>query len=81
MKKYVKGIKDDIMTFLLLLPAVFVCLPIILLVTGSVMGNGELKQYLSPVFSDGMEFISWKIVPNYPTFENYGKLLFLTPQF
>ena len=81
MKKYVKGIKDDIMTFLLLLPAVFVCLPIILLVTGSVMGNGELKQYLSPVFSDGMEFISWKIVPNYPTFENYGKLLFLTPEF
>ena len=81
MKKYVKGIKDDIMPFLRLLPAVFVCLPIILLVTGSVMGNGELKQYLSPVFSDGMEFISWKIVPNYPTFENYGKLLFLTPQF
>ena len=46
MKKYVKGIKDDIMTFLLLLPAVFVCLPIILLVTGSVMGKkGQKDQY------------------------------------
>lgn len=81
MKKYSKGIKDDIATVLLLLPAAFVCLPIIFLVTGSVMGNGELRQYLSPVFSDGMDFISWKIVPDYPTFENYGKLLFLTPQF
>lgn len=81
MKKYSKDIKDDIATVLLLLPAAFVCLPIIFLVTGSVMGNGELRQYLSPVFSDGMDFISWKIVPDYPTFENYGKLLFLTPQF
>lgn len=79
--KTVKSIKEGLAAVLLLLPAVLVCLPIILLVTGSVMGNGELKQYLSPVFSEGMDFIGWKLVPDYPTFENYGKLLFLTPQF
>lgn len=79
--RHIKSVKQGLTTFLLLLPAIFVCLPIILLVTGSVMGNGELKQYLSPIFTEGMEYISWKLVPDYPTFENYGKLLFMTPQF
>ncbi|MCM1253005.1 MAG: carbohydrate ABC transporter permease [Clostridium sp.] len=77
----IKYIKKEITTILLLLPTVFVCLPIVLLVTGSVMGNGELRQYLSPIFAESMDFVSWKLVPDYPTFENYGKLLFLTPQF
>ena len=81
MSKKIKHIKRELIAFLLLLPAVFVCLPIILLVTGSVMSNGELRQHLLPVFSDALEYISWKIVPDYPTFENYGKLLFMTPQF
>lgn len=81
MKGNFKSVKTEMTTILLLLPAVFVCLPIILLITGSVMGNGELRQYLSPIFSEGTDFISWKLVPDYPTFENYGKLLFLTPQF
>lgn len=74
-------VKQDIITLFLLLPAVFTVLPIILLITGSVMGNGELKQYLSPIYAEGMEYISWKLIPDYPTFANYGKLLFLTPQF
>ena len=73
--------KKGIIIFLISLPTLLVCLPIILLVTGSVMSNGELRQHLAPVFSDGVEYISWKIVPDYPTFENYGKLLFMTPQF
>lgn len=79
--KKLKDIKREITTALLMFPAAFVCLPIILLITGSVMGNGELRQYLSPIFTETMEYISWKLVPDYPTFENYGKLLFLTPQF
>lgn len=74
-------IKKGIIIFLILIPTLLVCLPIILLVTGSVMSNGELYRHLSSVFSDGADFISWKIVPDYPTFENYGKLLFMTPQF
>ncbi|MDE7016791.1 MAG: carbohydrate ABC transporter permease, partial [Lachnospiraceae bacterium] len=76
-----KYVKKEVTVVLLLLPASLVCLPMILLVTGSVMGNGELRQYLSPLFTEGTTFISWKLVPDYPTFENYGKLLFLTPQF
>ena len=45
------------------------------------MSSGELREHLAPVFMDGAEYISWKIVPDYPTFENYGRLLFMTPQF
>ncbi|MDE6844964.1 MAG: carbohydrate ABC transporter permease [Lachnospiraceae bacterium] len=76
-----KDIKKGITICLILLPTLLVCLPIILLVTGSVMSSGELRQHLSPVFSDALDYISWKIVPDYPTFENYGRLLFMTPQF
>lgn len=76
-----KELKKGITVLLLFLPTILVCMPVILLVTGSVMGNGELRQYLAPVFSDSYQYISWKLVPDYPTFESYGKLLFMTPQF
>ena len=76
-----KELKKGLTVFLLFLPTVLVCMPVILLVTGSVMGSGELRQYLAPVFTDSYRYISWKLVPDYPTFENYGKLLFMTPQF
>lgn len=74
-------IKKVLVTIILLLPGLFIILPIILLITGSVMDQYELKEYLGPVFTESMEFISWKLMPDYPTFENYGKLLFMTPQF
>lgn len=77
----IKGIKRSIALFLITIPTLLVCLPIVLLVTGSVMSNGELWEHLSPVFSEAAGYISWKIVPDYPTFGNYGKLLFMTPQF
>lgn len=76
-----EGIKKAVIIILLILPAVLVILPIVLLITGSVMDIYELKEYLRPVFTESMEFISWKLMPDYPTFENYGKLLFMTPQF
>lgn len=65
----------------LLLPGLLIVLPVLLLLTGSVMDFYELKGYLSPIFTESEEFIRWKWMPDYPTFENYGKLLFLTPQF
>lgn len=81
MRIRLKSIKKRAVLFLILLPTVLTCLPIVLLLTGSVMGSWELNQYLGPLFSESMNFISWKFVPDYPTIENYTKLLFLTPQF
>lgn len=75
------SLRKAVATFLLILPGMFVALPVVLLITGSVMDHYELTGYLSSVFMDGSEFISWKLMPDYPSFENYGKLLFMTPQF
>ena len=74
--------KNNILTMILLsIPGLVTILPIILLLTGSMMDQYELKEYLNSVFMDGSEFISWKLMPDYPTFENYKKLLFFSPQF
>lgn len=66
---------------LLLLPAMLVIGPLLLLLSGALMDKWEIGKYISSVFTDGNEFISWKLMPDYPSFENYKKLLFETPQF
>ena len=73
--------RNRLTIIMLLIPALFTVLPIVLLLTGSVMDQYELKGYLNSISTDGLEFISWKLMPDYPTFENYGRLLFVSPQF
>lgn len=80
-KGLLSKIKQYITATLLLLPALLICFPVFLILTGSVMDSVELGQYLGPVFGDGEGFIRWKLMPDYPTFEHYGRLLFLTPSF
>ena len=65
----------------LLVPAVLICFPVFLILTGSVMDGLEMKAYLAPEFGDGEGYIRWKVMPDYPTFEHYGRLLFMTPSF
>lgn len=71
---------------LLLLPGILVVLLVVLLVTGSVMDQYELAELLKPIFrekgaGEAFQFITWRLVPDFPSFANYGKLLFLSPQF
>ena len=80
-KTTLKNIKEITITILLQLPAILICIPMILLITGSFMSRLELREHLSPVFTGGAEFITWKLMPDYPAFTNYGRLLFLTPSF
>lgn len=80
------NIKRGVSASLLLLPGILVVLPVVLLVTGSVMDQYELAELLRPIFrekgpGEAFLFISWRLVPDYPSFANYGKLLFLSPQF
>lgn len=79
MKK--KELEKRILALILLLPGILILLPVILLFTGSFMDQYELKEYLKSIFMDGTGYIGWKLMPDYPTFENYRKLLFLSPQF
>lgn len=74
-------IKKYVTIVLLLIPAVLICLPVLLLLTGSFMDSLEMKAYLLPAFGGGEGFIRWKLMPEYPTFEHYGRLLFMTPSF
>ncbi len=80
-KRLLQSCKRQITAALLFLPALLVCFPVVLLVTGSVMDSMELGGYLAPVFGGGEDFIRWKLMPDYPTFTNYGRLLFMTPSF
>ena len=66
---------------LLLLPAALVVLPVLLLLSGSLMDAWELGGYIGTVFTQGEEFIGWRLLPDYPTFAGYKRLLFETPQF
>lgn len=77
----IRAIKARSLEIALLLPSLLVCIPIFLLITGSVMGRGELAAYLRPVLNETEGYISWKLMPDYPTFENYKRLLLETPQF
>ncbi len=77
----IKKMKKALTAFVLILPGILVAFPIVILITGSVMDQYELKEYLNPIFTGASDFISWKLIPDYPSFANYGKLLFMTPQF
>lgn len=76
-----KELHKGILAVILLLPGILVLMPVILLFTGSFMDQYELKEYLNSIFMDGISYIGWKLMPDYPTFENYKKLLFFSPQF
>ena len=73
MKKYI-GIG------ILLIPAFLACYPIFFLLTGSLMGAGELKEDLSPVLSGGAGYIKWNFLPVYPTLRSWVCLLLDTPE-
>lgn len=80
-RKGLKSVKEKMAVFLILLPSLLVIFPVAVLISGSFMDGYEISGYLSTVFTEGGGFVSWRFMPEFPTFENYGRLLFLTPQF
>ena len=72
---------QSVLEMILVLPALLVCIPILLLVTGGFMARDELREGLAPVFTGMVDYIRWNWMPDYPTFENYRRLMFETPQF
>lgn len=46
------------------------------------MSVDELNTYLAPIFSEkSKEYVSWGLLPSYPTLRAYVELLFDTPEF
>lgn len=74
--------KNRVSGIFLILVACLVCYPLIFLFIGSLMGSDELKHNLSAVLESGTtEFITWSVLPLYPTLQSYVKLLLDTPEF
>ena len=74
-------VQSHIRTVCLFLLALFFLLPAVLAVSGTLFSRYELEQCLEPLTSGAGEFIAWKLLPRYPTFEHYARVLFYTPQF
>jgi len=66
--------------YLLALGGLF-CVPILFLLSGSIMSRYELMESLGPLTADSGQMITWKFFPHYPTFQHYVRILFQTPQF
>lgn len=67
-------------TFLTALGLLF-CIPVLFLLSGSIMSRYELRESLLPLMADTEKLITWTFFPHYPTFEHYQRILFQTPQF
>lgn len=73
--------KRKIIFLILVILSLFMCFPVIFLIAGSFMGKSELTGHLAPVLGKGKDFVSWGLLPKYPTIRSYVELLLDTPQF
>lgn len=80
-KKIFRMVTEYITKLLFTSMGLMICAPVLLVITGSVMGSEDLQECLSPVFTLGKGFVTWKLIPTYPTLEHYSVLLFKTPEF
>ena len=61
---------------LLYLTAFLICLPILLVLLGSLKSTQELMGSLSPILGDSNGMVNWSPFPLYPTLNHFYKLLF-----
>lgn len=73
--------KEKIKLVFPLLLALTACYPVIFLIAGSFMNKRELEASLGPVMQNAEGFLSWKLIPMYPTLRNYVEVLLDSPQF
>ena len=57
------------------------CYPILFLLTGAFMGQGEAAENLRPIFAGGEGFAAWSLIPFQPTLRSCVELIFDTPDF
>ena len=74
MKKWILGMP-------LALIAVFIWMPLWMLISGTFMGGAELSENLAPVLEGGEGTAVWPVIARYPTLAAYVELLLDTPQF
>lgn len=76
-----RRIENGITAVCLAMLALLICLPVALLLSGSITGDYEMWERLLPMTPAGEGYVRWHWIPEFPDFSRYGKLLFATPQF
>lgn len=80
MKHYKKIFHFTALGFLALLGFI-ACYPVLFLLTGSLMSERELAGGLGPALGKGSGYVSWRLLPMYPTMKAYVNLLIDSPEF
>lgn len=73
--------KKWMIAMLLSAAALFVWVPLWMLLSASFMGSREMAYDLAPVLSEEAGYACWPIVPEYPTLKPYMELLLDAPEF
>lgn len=73
--------KKAIVITILVLFGALTAAPLVFLVCGSLMGSGELAEYLAPVLESTKGYARWRLFPLYPTLRNLVELCFDSPEF
>ncbi len=73
--------KKWMIAMLLSAAALFVWVPLWMLLSASFMGSREMVHNLAPVLSEEAGYAHWPVLPQYPTLKPYVELLLDAPEF
>lgn len=73
--------KKKIIRIILFLLALFMWIPIFFIISGSLMGQAELEEYLKAILTEGSGYVTWNLIPMYPTLRSIVELLLDSPEF
>lgn len=73
--------KKWMIAMLLSVAALFVWVPLWMLLSASFMGSREMVHNLAPVLSEEAGYAHWPVLPQYPTLKPYVELLLDAPEF
>lgn len=59
LRKLLRTASEAVTKLMFIAAGIIICAPVFLVVTGSVMGKGDLYECLAPVFEHGTGFVSW----------------------
>lgn len=76
-----KKIIGWLMGGILVLFGIILCLPVLMLISGSLADEIEWQQRTVSYVQDTDGYILWRWIPDYPTLEHYKRLLFYSPSF
>ncbi len=76
-----KRLREWMVGGMLVILGVALCLPVLMLVSGSLVDGLEWQQRTASYRQDTDGYILWRWIPDYPTLEHYKRLLFFSPAF